>query len=167
MLALTMARNPVKYEYDPRTGQYERVSPPAPPVGRISFQRVPLDRMGYTRRGQYFGTGAPLYVWYDEESQEEYYTRADSRDQAKKHFENVRKHLVEYGGHGYWGQKNPIFDDTSNLVIAGLGVALLGAIGIAIYQTKQANAAQTLSTAYQTQAQQSLTQSLQTNPFGQ
>ena len=160
-----MASNPVQYEYDPKTDSYDRVSPPVPPTGRIEFQRVPL-RGDYDRDGKYWGQGAPVYVWYDEESQREYSTRAYSRAEAKAHFEKVRRHLVEYGGHGWWGQKNPLFNGSSDAVILGLGVALLGAVGVAIYQYKQAQAAQALTSAYQTQAQLTLTQSLQANPFG-
>jgi hypothetical protein len=60
---------------------------------------------------------------------------------------------------------NPLFNGSSDAVILGLGVALLGAVGFAIYQYKQAQAAQALTNAYQTQAQLTLTQSLQADPF--
>lgn len=33
--------------------------------GRIQLRRVPLNSGGYTAQGRYFGTGAPLYLYYN------------------------------------------------------------------------------------------------------
>jgi hypothetical protein len=148
------AANPVQYDYSERTGRYERVSPPVPPVGRIDFHRIPLNQGGYDRRGEYFGQGAPLYEWYDEESQRSYFTRASSRAQAKTYFENVRRHLVEYGGHGWWGQKNPgkgnpmrtyqgnPISDGQKIAIGAAAVAVLGLVGYFIYQQTSSSSSQ-------------------------
>lgn len=149
---MTMATNPVKYEWEPRSGRYERVTPPVAPVGRIDFQRVPLDRQGYTKRGEYFGTGAPLYVWYDDESQKDYWTRASSRAEAKAHFEKIRRGLVEYGGYNpsrrppmTRSRRNPAKSSgpgisNETIAILGVGAAVVGVVGYLIYQNSQAQA---------------------------
>lgn len=150
-----MASSSVKYEYDPRTGSYYRVSPPIDPVGRIDFQRVPLDRQGYTRQGRYFGTGAPLYEWYDDESGKTFHTRASTRAEAKAHFENVRKNLVEYGGYNPMARRrshrryytNPSrssskssgLSDGAKLAIVVGGLGVVAGIGYLIYQNQSSS----------------------------
>lgn len=50
---------------------------------RIHLQRIPLDNGGYDRGGAYWGLGAPLYA-YDDEEGDWSYLRARSRDDAKR-----------------------------------------------------------------------------------
>lgn len=52
---------------------------------KFTLRRVHLNGGGYTDRGQYFGTGAPLY-WYQNDTGDEDvsdYIRAYDRDDAK------------------------------------------------------------------------------------
>jgi hypothetical protein len=50
---------------------------------RVHLRRVRLDSGGYDRGGAYWGTGAPLFCAWDDESGEEAYLRAKDRDAAK------------------------------------------------------------------------------------
>jgi hypothetical protein len=128
----------VRFELDPRTGSYNRVSPPVAPLGRIDFQRVRLDRNGYTWEGKYFGSGAPVYEWYDEESGRTFTTRAGSRAEAKAHFEKVRKGLLEYGGNNPMRRRKSSRSSSSGLstgqkvAIAAAGAAVLFVVGSVI-----------------------------------
>lgn len=50
----------------------------------LAVTRVHLDRGGYTKHGQYFGIGAPLYYVGDEETNKGQYVRASSAAEARE-----------------------------------------------------------------------------------
>jgi len=52
--------------------------------GKLTIERIRLDRQGYTRGGKYFGTGAPLFDVYDEDYDVFFQIRARDRDAAKR-----------------------------------------------------------------------------------
>ncbi len=56
--------------------------------GMIYLERQRLDRGGYTGRGQYFGQGAPLFMFEDERGEFYGHVRAPDRKTAK---EKIRK----------------------------------------------------------------------------
>jgi hypothetical protein len=121
-----------RYEYSSTTGRYEQVDPPEPSrTGRLDFHRVHLDRQGYTRHGRYFGTGAPLYEWYDNIKGRTEYVRANSRAEARRKFQDMRS------------SRNPLSSlSTGTKVAIGLGlVAVVGGIGYYLYQQNQPSTA--------------------------
>jgi hypothetical protein len=128
-----------RYEYAPVTGRYEQVDPPEPPrTGRLDFHRVPLDRQGYTKQGRYFGTGAPLYSWYDDETGKEHFTRASSRDEARREFLKIRSKGAESMRRS---RRNPTSDKehlrNTALVVGGLVV--LAGVGYYFYSQSQSS----------------------------
>ena len=57
---------------------------------KLHLRRVRLDRGGYDPAGAYWGIGAPLYCAYDDDGEIERYTRAGSREGAKRAFPGAR-----------------------------------------------------------------------------
>lgn len=72
-------------------GRCNNISEPDYPV-KFYLQRVLIDRGGYDPGGAYWGIGEPLYVAFGdgEEEQQEFFTRAKSREEAE---EKVRKYF--------------------------------------------------------------------------
>lgn len=58
-------------------------------MGKIEIERVPLDRMGYTRSGKYFGTGAPLWNVYSHDGEVDFHIRAVDKAAARAKVQNA------------------------------------------------------------------------------
>lgn len=54
-----------------------------PTMGKVYVERVRLNSGGYDSSGRYFGTGAPLYSYSDDNANFHGYVRANSREEAK------------------------------------------------------------------------------------
>jgi hypothetical protein len=74
---------------------------------KIEVVKIPINRQGYTSRGEYYGTGAPLYSVYDSESGVEAQYRASSAKEARQKFnadKDVQRKIADekekekYGG---------------------------------------------------------------------
>lgn len=62
--------------------------------GKVTLQRVRLNRDGYTANGLYFGAGSPLFYFFCEDDpgfgfMRDGYFRAVDRSQAKEHVRNL------------------------------------------------------------------------------
>lgn len=62
-------------------------------TGKVHLRRVRLDSGGYDKGGAYWGQGQPLWAAWDD-SGEQVYIRADSRDAAKA--EVLESHAVKF-----------------------------------------------------------------------
>lgn len=59
-------------------------------TGKIEIERVPLNRMGYTRSGKYFGTGAPLWNVYSPDGDYvDFHIRAVDKAAARAKVQNA------------------------------------------------------------------------------
>lgn len=54
------------------------------PADRFYLTRIPLDRQGYTKQGRYYGVGAPLFSYENEDYTISGELRAKDRADAKK-----------------------------------------------------------------------------------
>jgi hypothetical protein len=55
----------------------------ATPTSPLYLRREHLNRDGYTSSGRYFGSGSPLYEYFDDSMGVHGYVRGSSRDAAK------------------------------------------------------------------------------------
>jgi hypothetical protein len=72
------------------------VANPKGKVPKLYVEKIPLDRQGYTKRGEYFGVGAPLYSFEFEDGPHSYTNgeiRANSRADA---ISQIKHKYAEY-----------------------------------------------------------------------
>jgi hypothetical protein len=63
------------------------------PKMKFYIQRVRLNQGGYTDKGQYFGTGRPLYSFQSQDGNIDDFLRAEDREEAKQF---IRKRYWAY-----------------------------------------------------------------------
>jgi hypothetical protein len=78
---------------DPMRGAALGRSCEGTPKGKAYLRKIRLDSGGYDEGGAYWGVGQPIYRAFTPDGFEDY-TRADSRDDAKKHFQT--KHGLDF-----------------------------------------------------------------------